>query len=1143
MRAGVFLCECGGNISGVLDLQSLATQASELEGVVSVAINQFMCGTEGHDLISQAVEEKGLDHLVVASCSPRFQGPTFERIARDLRLGENAVAVANLREGCAFVHRDEPARAQAKAQTILAATVARAAHQADLPRQRTFLHRSALVVGGGIAGMTAAEELAASGIEVRMVERQASLGGYMARLSKTFPTEDCAMCSLAPRLTSTALDGRIQIDTLTDVTAISGPPGEFRVTLTHNPRYVDEKCVGCGECVPVCPVQVPNEFDFGVSRRTAISRAFANAVPATFAVTRKGWAPCKSACAVHTSAQGYVALIAAGRYDEAYRVASEANPFPSVCGRICTHLCETACARGNVDQPLAIAALKRFVADTVGPTTAVKPAEVHHEEKVAIVGAGPAGLTAARDLALLGYHTTVFEAQPVAGGMLRLGIPDYRLPKATIQREIDQILALGVELRLNQRAGADFTVDGLLGDGYSAVFLATGMQNSAPVQLPGDDLKRGDLNGGSPKGDSLKSDGLKGVVGAVEFLRELNLGGTPAVGSKIVVVGGGDVALDAARSAIRLQQAAGLTPDVTLTYRRTSIEMPANVTEVEEAKEEGLRVEYLTQPLEIVSSGGSIAAGHVAGIVLQRCELGEPDESGRRQPVPLEGQTLELGADMILFAVGQALAGDFLGGCTDVAVERGQIVIDRETQMTTRPGVFAGGDAAATGFFTAIEAVAAGRRAAAAVHNYLRGHQLLPVWEDESDVARPTDEELAAIEPGQRQPMTVIDGLRRRENWAEASQGYSETEARTEAERCLNCAVCSDCGSCVSACSSGAIDFDQTATSEEVAVGAVIIATGHREFAAARKLPLGYERFSNVLTQSQVARLLSASGPTEGELYRPSDGAVPKRIFMLQCVGSRDCTSSGNEHCSAVCCLFATLHSSLIKQHYPDADVTIGYTDIRAPGKAHEEYYRLVQSRGVRYLRGRVGEIIEEPDKSLRVRFEDTVTGRKSEELFDLVVLSAGLEGSQGTVDIAHVAGLQTASAGFIKEYHPKLAPVDTQRSGMFVAGTAQGPKNIPDSIAQAKAAAARVISMLSTGFVLTPAQVAASDPEVCIGCGVCETVCPQAAVTLTAAIGGHAVVNANVCRGCGICSADCPSGAIQLGGFSDDEILAEVRA
>ena len=253
-----------------------------------------------------------------------------------------------------------------------------------------------------------------------------------------------------------------------------------------------------------------------------------------------------------------------------------------------------------------------------------------------------------------------------------------------------------------------------------------------------------------------------------------------------------------------------------------------------------------------------------------------------------------------------------------------------------------------------------------------------------------------------------------------------------------------------------------------------------------------------MLTQSQLARLLSASGPTAGELKRPSDGETPKRIFMLQCVGSRDCTSSGNEHCSAICCLFATLHSSLIKQHYPDAEITIGYTDMRTPGKAHEEYYRLVQERGVRYVRGRVGEILEELDGSLTVRMENTMTGTKSEEQYDLVVLSAGLEGSKGTQDIARVAGVQTAAAGFIREFHPKLRPVDTQRTGMFLCGTAQGPKTIPESIAQAKAAAARAISMLSTGFAMTPAQVASSDVDVCVACGVCETACPQTAITLT---------------------------------------------
>ncbi len=1114
MRAGVFLCQCGGNISGVLDLDDLAAHARTLDGVSSVAINQFMCGTEGHDLISGAVEDRGLDHLVIASCSPRFQGPTFERIARELRLGENAVAFANLREGCSFIHKDQPELAQAKARKILEGAVARAHHMSDLPRRRTFLSRSALVVGGGIAGMTAAEELAAGGIDVHLVERQPSLGGYMARLSKTFPTEDCAMCSLAPRLTNTALEGRVHVHTLTEVDEIGGPPGEFTVKLRHKPRYVSEACVGCGECVPVCPVRIPNDFDFGVSERRAIDRQFANAVPSTFSVRKKGWSPCKSACAVHTSAQGYVALVREGRLEDAYRVATEPNPFASVCGRVCTHLCETACQRGTVDEPVAIAALKRYVADAVGPTLPVQPAPRLHEERVAVIGAGPAGLTCARDLAGLGYQVTVFEAQQVAGGMLRTGIPDYRLPHDVIQREVDQVLARGIELKLGQRAGVDFTVDGLFEQGFKAVYLATGLQRSADVTLPGDDLA--------------------GVTPAVELLRELNLGGTPRVGEKVVVIGGGDVALDAARSVIRLQHQAGKEPDVTLVYRRTQVEMPANASEVEEAREEGLKVEFLVQPLAIQGDD------RVRGIALQRCELGAPDESGRRQPVSVEGSEFTLAADTVVFAIGQALVDDFAQGCDGLTLERDQICVDRDTMMTTRDGVFAGGDAAALGLFTAIEAVAAGRRGAASIHNFLRGERLLPVWDDEREVARPTDEELAAIEPGQRVPMQFVDGLVRRGDWHEVGHGYTADEAVAEASRCLDCAVCSECDSCVRACPSGAVDWDQTETVEDVTVGAVLIATGHKEFDARRKRPLGYGRYDNVLTQSQLARLLAAAGPTAGELERPSDKSVPKNVLMLQCVGSRDCTSSGNEHCSAVCCLFATLHASLIKQHYPDAEVTIGYTDLRAPGKAHEEYYKLVQSRGVRYVRGRVSEIVEEPDKRLRVRLEDTLTGRKSEELYDLVVLSAGREASEGTKDIARVAGLQTAGAGFIKEYHPKLAPVDTQRTGMFVAGTAQGPKTIPESIAQAKAAAARIVSMLSTGFVLTPAQVAASHPDVCIACGVCESACPQGAVHVTLGADAHSEVDPNICRGCGICNAECPTGAIQLGGFSDREVLAE---
>ncbi|MBN2205218.1 MAG: FAD-dependent oxidoreductase, partial [Thermoleophilia bacterium] len=665
-----------------------------------------------------------------------------------------------------------------------------------------------------------------------------------------------------------------------------------------------------------------------------------------------------------------------------------------------------------------------------------------------------------------------------------------------------------------QRAGVDFTIDGLFEQGYKAVYLATGLQKSAEIDLPGGDLD--------------------GVTRAVEMLRELNLGGTPAIGEKVVVIGGGGGALDAARSAIRLQAAAGHEPDVTLVCPSTRLRPPATATQLEEARQEGLEIELRVQPLEI------LGASRVTGIKLQRREPRESDVSSPRRLVPVEGSEFELRADTLIIAVGRVLLDDFTQGCDCLSLRDGRIVVDRDTLMTTREGVFAGGDAAASGPPTTIEAIAAGRRGAAAIHNFLREERLLPTREERRPRARPAADELAAVESSSRVRSVVTEGLERRAGWSEVDRGFTAEEAVAEAQRCLNCAVCSECDCCVRACPSGAIDWDQTETVEELTVGAVILATGHKQFDAARKTPLGFGHYANVLTQGQLSRLLSAAGPTEGELYRPSDGAVPRRIFMLQCVGSRDVSSTGNQHCSAVCCLFATLNASLIKQHYPDAEVTIGYTDLRAPGKAHEEYYRLVQERGVRYVRGRVGEILEEKDGSLRVRLEDTMTGDKHEDLYDLVVLSAGLEASDGTRDIAHVAGMQTGAGGFIREYHPKLAPVDTQRAGMFVAGTAQGPKSIPDSIAQAKAAAARVVAMLASGYTMTAAQIAASDPATCIACGVCEEACPQGAIHLTTGADAHSVVDPNACRGCGICAAECPTGAMQLGRYSDAEVLAE---
>jgi heterodisulfide reductase subunit A len=604
------------------------------------------------------------------------------------------------------------------------------------------------------------------------------------------------------------------------------------------------------------------------------------------------------------------------------------------------------------------------------------------------------------------------------------------------------------------------------------------------------------------------------------------------VGGRVVVIGGGDVAVDAARTALRLG-----AERVTVTCIEDGHTLPAQPAEIAEALAEGIELMPSLMPVAILGEDA------VTGVRLQPCTVGEPNARGWRPPLPVAGDPVELEADTVLLCVGQSLDEGALHLAAGVEVAGGQILVDPATLMTGRRGVFAAGDAAPTGGLIAIQAIAAGARAARAIHNHLRGDELLEVWPAERGRVEVTDQELGRRPTRPRREMRTLPAEARHRSWGEVRLGFSEEEARAEAGRCLSCGGCAECGSCVSACPAGAIDLAQQPWEEELTVGAIVVATGHREFDARRKPPLGYGRYANVLTQSQLARLLATSGPTGGELRRPSDGQVPRRVFMLQCVGSRDSTSRGNSHCSAICCLFATLHASLIRESYPGTEVTIAYTDLRMPGKGHEEYLRLVAERGVRYVRSRVGEISEEVDRSLRVRWEDTITGVKTEELFDLVVLSAGLEASEGTTQIARVVGLQQGEAGFLKEYHPKLRPVDSQRSGIFIAGTAQGPKGIPETIAQAKAAAARVTSMLQGGMAVTPVEVAYSDPGVCIGCGVCVSVCPQGAVRLLDGDRPHAVVDPASCRGCGICAAECPSGAMSVGGFSDAELLAEVSA
>src|SRR5512139_137861 len=361
-----------------------------------------------------------------------------------------------------------------------------------------------MVVGGGIAGMQASLDLADQGFKVYLVETKSAIGGKMAQLDKTFPTNDCAMCTISPKLVEVGRHPNIEIMTDTQVVDIQGQVGDFTAYLEQAPRYVDlSKCVACGDCAAVCPVIVKDRYNEGLVGRRAVYKLYPQAVPNAFVIEKRGIAPCRDACPAGQRAQGYIALIREGRWQDALRVIKMENPFPGICGRICNHRCETACNRGLVDEPINIRALKRFVTDKVysAERQPLEPAPLQHAERVAIIGAGPCGLTAAQDICRAGFPVTVFEAMPVAGGMLRLGVPEYRLPTDIVEREVQDILDQGVELRLNTRVD---NLDDLFEQGFHAVLIAVGAHEGIRLRIPGANLD--------------------GVLVNTHFLRDVRLG-------------------------------------------------------------------------------------------------------------------------------------------------------------------------------------------------------------------------------------------------------------------------------------------------------------------------------------------------------------------------------------------------------------------------------------------------------------------------------------------------------------------------------------------------------------------------------------------------------------------------------------------
>jgi formate dehydrogenase (NADP+) beta subunit len=531
--------------------------------------------------------------------------------------------------------------------------------------------------------------------------------------------------------------------------------------------------------------------------------------------------PCKWACPVHTEAGKYVTLIAQGKFREAYAVARKPNPLASICGRICAAPCEGVCRRGELDAPISIRALKRFVTEKFGVESMMDFSVLteifgarrdRYSEKVAVIGSGPAGLACAHDLAILGYPVTIFEGAPVAGGMLRLGIPEYRLPRAIIQLEINAILSLGVELRTNARLGTDFTISDLKAQGYRSIFLGVGAMRSRDLTIPGVELD--------------------GVLRGIDYLLNINLGYKVEMGRRVVVIGGGNVALDVARTAARageqinternlsIVQALDVARsavrfgarEVTVCCLESEAEMPAARDEIEEAAAEGIRFRHRLGPKSFLGGDGGLTG--VEFVQVSRVF----DESGRFSPQFVEGSESVLSADTVIVAIGQTGDFSFLRPEDGVATQGGRITIDPDTLATTAPGVFTGGDAA-FGPRIAINAIADGKRAARSIDEFLRGSS-----RNEQEIEVEVDlhgryERALDFEgiPRQKPPVRPVP---RRIGIAEVEECFPEKEARLEGMRCLHCwtntifeesaaegTECILCGGCQDICPEDCIEI------------------------------------------------------------------------------------------------------------------------------------------------------------------------------------------------------------------------------------------------------------------------------------------------------------------------------------------------
>jgi heterodisulfide reductase subunit A len=889
-----------------------------------------------------------------------------------------------------------------------------------------------MIVGAGIAGMETAALLGDMGYRVLLVEKEPSIGGKSILLSKVFPTLDCASCIVTPKMAAVAHHPQVTSMVYTEVDGfVRNGDGSFSVDLHKKASYVNfDACTGCAKCEDVCTVSLPDEYNYNLVGRHAAHIAFPQAVPKKAVISRKGQAPCTYACPAGVKPSGFVSLVRAGRYDEAFRMHLEDAPLVGSLARACYAPCESECTRGDKDGTIHIRAIKRFMADHYYANHP-EPEYGHPQEllnkRVAVVGSGPGGLTVAYHLARKGYQVKIFEAEPEPGGQLRFGIPTYRLPKSVVDRDIKNVTALGVEIESGVRIGS---LQELKEQGFDAVFLATGSLEPKKLGVLGEDLE--------------------GVACCFDFLKEVNRGKRiDLTGKTVVLFGGGNACLDPSRIALRSN-----AKKVIVVYRRSRAEMPAFPAEVVAAEEEGVELCFLTNPMKFIGENGKLKE-----VICQKMKLGEPDASGRRKPVPIAGSEFSIQADIAIIAIGNSPTTSVFKD--ELVLNRdGTVKADPETLQTSLPYVFAGGDAV-LGPSSIVEAMGQGRRAAFHIDRMLRGKPLNVPFGDRLEITDRKDildktrnwETAAPVTVPERPPRERILSFEAYES------ALSEEDARQEANRCLDCADCSQCQECVNVCPADCIDFSMKPEPMRLRVGSVILSTGFEIMDPVGKGLLGYGVLPDVITGPQMDRLLSPTRPYNGVL-RPSDGKEPESIAIVLCSGSRDHTLC-NPLCCRIGCMYAIKQAQLIMGALPIADVTIYYIDIRAFGKGYEEFYEQAKDMGVNFVKGKVARIEELEDGRLVLHYEDMLgEGGTQIRKHDLVVLAVGLLPNSAPFTL-YKGELERDAFNYVREGDPVMEPGATNVAGLYIAGTVNGAKDIPDTVLYSGAAAAQVSAYL----------------------------------------------------------------------------------